>query len=74
MMEADLSAEELVVAMQDLKSGRATGPSGLLVEVYKGMIDKVAPDMLAIFREIEFTCFTGGNKAQTFVQEAYFMF
>ncbi|KAJ1210184.1 hypothetical protein NDU88_005552 [Pleurodeles waltl] len=49
MLEADLSEEELMHALRKLQSGKAQGPNGLQVEMYKSMASVVAKLMLAMF-------------------------
>ncbi|KAJ1216127.1 hypothetical protein NDU88_003733 [Pleurodeles waltl] len=47
-LEEDLMMEEIKQDMRGLQLGKAMGHSGLPIELYKGMANKVAPHLLAM--------------------------
>ncbi|KAJ1151689.1 hypothetical protein NDU88_004469 [Pleurodeles waltl] len=49
-LEDDLTPVKLVAAIRSLYSGKSVGPNGLAIEMYKGMVEKVAEHMLAMFQ------------------------
>ncbi|KAJ1138720.1 hypothetical protein NDU88_005101 [Pleurodeles waltl] len=48
-LEEDLMEEEMGQTIRELQSGKAVGPNGLPVELYQGMVDKVAEHLTAMF-------------------------
>ncbi|KAJ1151339.1 hypothetical protein NDU88_004122 [Pleurodeles waltl] len=50
-LDAELSEEEVTVALQGLQSGKAVGPNGPPMELFKCLGSKLAKHMLAMFLE-----------------------
>ncbi|KAJ1207156.1 hypothetical protein NDU88_002548 [Pleurodeles waltl] len=50
-LEVELTEEELVTALQGLQSGKAPGPNGLPIELFKVLADVVVQPMLAMLKE-----------------------
>lgn len=50
-LDKHLSVEELREAMKGLSSGKAPGPDGLPIEVYKTFAGKLLPHLLEVFNE-----------------------
>lgn len=50
-LDKNLRVEELSVAMKDLSSGKAPGPDGLPIELYKTFAEKLLPHLLEVFNE-----------------------
>lgn len=48
-LDTDISVEEIKTTIHKLQSGKATGPNGIPIEMYKGNAEKIAPHMLRIF-------------------------
>lgn len=50
-LETKLTVEELLHALMGMNSGRAPGPDGLPVEIYKKFSTKLLPHLLEVFNE-----------------------
>lgn len=50
-LDKHLSIEELTEAMKGLSSGKAPGPDGLPIELYKTFAGKLLPHLLEVFNE-----------------------
>lgn len=50
-LENNLSIEELSEALQDMCNGKAPGPDGLPMEIYKTFAGKILPHLLEMFNE-----------------------
>lgn len=50
-LEKNLSIEELSEALQDMCNGKAPGPDGLPMEIYKTFAGKILPHLLEMFNE-----------------------
>lgn len=50
-LDENLSVEELSEALKDLSSGKAPGPDGLPIQLYKTFAGKLLPHLLEVFNE-----------------------
>ncbi|KAJ1108302.1 hypothetical protein NDU88_005678 [Pleurodeles waltl] len=50
-LDAELSEEEVTEALRELQLGKAAGPNGLPIELFKCVGSRVVKHMLAMFRE-----------------------
>lgn len=48
-LDADITIEELTTAIHSIQPGKATGPNGIPVELYRYTAEKTAPYMLKMF-------------------------
>ena len=51
LMEAEFSTDEIALAIRSIRSGKATGPNGIPIELHKRCPDKMAPYLRAMFLE-----------------------
>jgi len=53
-MDADISEEEILAAIDSMEINKAPGPDGLTTDFYKKFKDLLAPILVCVFRDLEF--------------------
>lgn len=51
-MDREITADEVLQAIKSMQSGKAGGPDGFSIEIYKEFADKLAPLLSQLYQDI----------------------